>query len=158
LVILLRLAWTTRRAEIDPSSAAIPAGTYAIRRIRDDASLELFLDEQRDRWFTLRLLGIAVVDHESLVRQLRGMIGGHAVQLRFDRRRIDDDQTLMAYVFVDGKFVCSELVRLGLAREATHQADAGPIVRQLKKAQQEAQSQRLGIWGESALSAKHLGS
>jgi hypothetical protein len=148
VMVLLRSAWRSPEREADPRVELILPGVYQLRRVREDGSLELFLDEAGRRWFRLRLLGVEIVDTAGAVREQRNLFAEQPLRIRFDRRRLDEHQTLTAYVYAGPTLVCDELVRQGLARVATQESDAAPIVRQLEQAQAEAVSQRRGIWGD----------
>jgi endonuclease YncB( thermonuclease family) len=72
------------------------------------------------------------------------------VQLRLDRRRVDEDGLFLAYVLVNGRLLNAELLRQGLTRSATHPADSGEMVRQLSHAEVEARRLGRGIWAADA--------
>lgn len=148
VMVLLRIACRPSDGEVDPRVEPILPGVYELRHVREDGSLELFLDDAGRRWLRLRLLGVEIVDAAGVVRKLRNLFTERPVRIRFDRRRLDENQTLTAYVYAGPTFVCDELVRQGLARIATQESDAAPIVRQLERAQAEAIAQRRGIWGD----------
>ena len=148
-VAALRWVWDyQQQGQVHPIVAAIAPGQYVVKQVRDDGVLEVFIDTENSpaRWIAVRLLGIQTVADAESVAQIRELVGQGPVRLRFDRRRLDEDSNLLAYVFVAERFVNVELVRQGLVREATHQSDSGPIVRQLKQAESEARSHRRGIW------------
>ena len=139
------------RRPVNPATEAIATGEYAVRRIRDDGLMEVFIDDStivHQRWVEVRLLGIELVDGPQAARTLRHLIADHRVRLQFDRRRLDEDGVgvLLAYMFVDEQLLNAELVRQGLAREATHAADFGPLVRQIKQAEAEARELGRGLW------------
>ena len=71
---------------------------------------------------------------------------GKDVTLEIDEEKYDPYGRLLAYVFIDGKFVNEELVREGLARSFF----IGPnrkYEQRIYKAQKEAQKNKKGIWG-----------
>ena len=74
------------------------------------------------------------------------MVQGQSVHVRLDRRRIDRDGNLLAYVSVGDRLLNEQLVRQGLARVSTQSADSTAIVRRLKQAQQEARLHARGAW------------
>jgi len=74
------------------------------------------------------------------------LVLGKDVTLEIDEEKYDPYGRLLAYVFIDGKFVNEELVREGLARSFF----IGPnrkYEQRIYKAQKEAQKNKKGIWG-----------
>lgn len=76
----------------------------------------------------------------------RRMVSGKTVRVRLDRRRIDQDGNLLAYIAVGDRMLNEHLVRQGLARVSAQSADSTAIVRQLRQAQHEARLQGRGAW------------
>lgn len=76
----------------------------------------------------------------------RFLAGGRA-QLRFDKRRVDRYGRLLAYVYVDDRMLNEELVRAGLARVSLYPGDSESIGRQLRRAEEAARREKIGIWG-----------
>ena len=137
-----RLIWdSVNRRPVNPATVVIAPGDHVVRRIRDNGLIEILIDSPTtvpERWVEVRLLGIELVDGPQAVRKIRELIADQRVQLRFDRRRLDEDGVLLAYVSADERLLNAELVRQGLAHEDTHAADSGPLVRQIKQAEAEA--------------------
>jgi micrococcal nuclease len=109
----------------------------------------------------LRLLGIdapttvasgdVVTPWDSKARALlKQLVVGRTVWLQLDRRRLDDQDRYLAYVFVDDLLVNEALVRAGLARVATYPGDSTSMLRRLQRAEREARRQRRGFWSLSA--------
>ena len=73
-------------------------------------------------------------------------ISGGEVRLRFGRRRLDQYDRLLAYVFVDDRMLNEELARAGLAKAKTYAGDESPLSRRIESAQAEAQQAKRGIW------------
>jgi len=69
------------------------------------------------------------------------------VRLRFDDERRDNEDRLLAYVFVGELFVNEELVRDGLAWVRTTTA-SDRFSERLLAAQREAQKARRGVWAQ----------
>ncbi len=137
------------RRPVNPATLAIAPGEYVVRRTRDNGLIEILIDNpttEPERWVEVRLLGIELVDGPPAVRKIRELIADQSVRLRFDRRRLDKDGVLLAYVFADEQLLNAELVRQGLAHEATHAADSGPLVRRIKQAEAEARQHGRGFW------------
>lgn len=76
----------------------------------------------------------------------RQFVSGGAVRLQFDRRRLDQYDRYLAYVFVADKMLNEELVRAGLARVSVYPGDSESMARRLRAAEQEARRARRGIW------------
>lgn len=77
------------------------------------------------------------------------LVQGKDIRLEIDKEKYDPYGRLLAYVFVDGKFVNEELVREGLARSFF----IGPNRKyetRINRAQEEAQKAKKGIWGDPA--------
>jgi len=75
-----------------------------------------------------------------------GLIEGELVTLRFGAERRDVYDRLLAYVYLDDRFVNAELVRLGYARTL----EIAPNVdhaEKFERLQQSAANAGLGIWG-----------
>ena len=75
-------------------------------------------------------------------------LSGGKMRLRFDKQRKDDDDRLLAYVYVDDRLLNEELVRAGLARVSTYPGNSLSIARRLRDAQYEARNAKRGVWSE----------
>ena len=73
-------------------------------------------------------------------------IAGGEVELRFGRRRVDQYDRLLAFVFVGEQMLNEELVRAGLARANIYAGEESPLTRRIEKAEEEARAARRGIW------------
>ncbi len=150
VIALGRWIWNSvDRRPVNPATAAIAPGEYEVRRTRDNGLIEILIDNSTTvpgRWVEVRLLGIELVDGPQAVRKIRELIADQTVRLRFDRRRLDKDGILLAYLYIDEQLLNAELVRQGLAHEETHAADSGPLVRQIKQAEAEARQYGRGLW------------
>lgn len=72
------------------------------------------------------------------------------IQLEFDEtNKTDRYGRLLAYVFVDGMLLQETLVREGLARVAYVKEPNTKYLEELKKAQEKAKNESLGIWSIS---------
>lgn len=124
----------------------IASGTYELVSVQEDGSL--LLRTRRDalpETFRVMLLSVRLEDSPRAVTALKDWLAP-SVRLRFDRRRLNPDGILEAYVYSEATFLNAEVIRQGLASEQTHPADAGPMVRELKQAEREARSRAIGIW------------
>ena len=90
-------------SQIDPRFTLVPAGTYNVAHIAEDGTLELAIpiDGQHHR-LRLHLLGIKIVDKQGASECSNEVIAGHKVRVRFDRRRLNEQNELQAYVFRQG--------------------------------------------------------
>lgn len=129
-------------SRLDPQQTLVPPGDYLVSAVTPRGSIDVVVpSETGDLIAEVELLGISIVDESAVELRLR-QLEGQRVQLRFDRRRVNDAGTLQAYIFVGEELLNESLVRQGLAMDDTHPADAGPIVRRIKKAEQQAHSEK----------------
>ncbi|HZL88734.1 MAG TPA: thermonuclease family protein [Pirellulaceae bacterium] len=73
-------------------------------------------------------------------------VGRGGVALQLDKRRLDADGRLLAYVLVEGQMLNVELVRQGFALRESKPGDSETISRQLRQAEDEARLAGRGIW------------
>jgi len=78
----------------------------------------------------------------------REFLSGGQAELRLDRRRVDQYERFLAYVFVAGECLNIELVRNGLAEAKPYRGDSASMTRKLYKAQDEAKEEGRGIWSQ----------
>jgi micrococcal nuclease len=76
----------------------------------------------------------------------RNFVGGGIVHLQFDGPRRDQYGRLLAYVWVNDRMLNEELLRAGLARYEPQYHYSGAMKSRFRKAQEEAQAARRGIW------------
>ncbi len=108
----------------------LPEGNYDVIRVVDGDTLAVrrqsSAGQRRVREIRVRLLGIdcpesVKPDHPvepwgpEAAEFTKKFVAGRTVQLRFDKRRLDQYDRYLAYVFVDDKMLNEELVRAGLA-------------------------------------------
>lgn len=84
-------------------------------------------------------------------------VAGGTVRLQFDRRRIDQYDRYLAYIFVGEQMLNEELVREGLARVSTFPGDSQSMGRRLRAAEGEAELGSRGIWSKSLVPSKRNG-
>lgn len=137
---------------LDPRDHVLRPGVYRVLQVNDDASIDVSVPSSMNvnaamngiasttgtgrnsaQRMRIRLLGIALSHPLEAAGQLRERIdaGQQQIRLRFDRRRLDDTGTLLAYVFVDDVLLNEELVRLEFADPDTHPTDSGPMIRRI---------------------------
>ena len=137
---------------LDPNRWIATSGDYEFRGVGPDGAIEIVVPmEDGDRIASVRLLAVRLHDESeraafrSTIQRLVGT--SSIVRLRFDRRRLHKTtRQLQAYVFVGELMINEELARLGVAYEDTHSSDSGPMIRRIKKAEQEAREERRGVW------------
>jgi micrococcal nuclease len=76
----------------------------------------------------------------------KDFLAGRNLRLEFGRRRIDQYDRVLAFVFVEDRMLNEELVRAGLARAKVYPGDEGPWATRIQKAQRAAQDEGRGIW------------
>lgn len=129
-------------------------GSYAVARVIDGDTIQFAPDA------TVRLIG---VDTPETVRPehpvepfgpeatefTRTFLASGAARLSFDRERFDRYGRHLAYVWVDGRMLNEELLRAGFASYEPQFRYAEPIKRRFRRAQEEAQAARLGLWSDA---------
>ena len=135
---------------LDLTTTSVRSGEYRLVQVLDSGRIEVIQYNRPRESFGLKLLGIELQDVNHAVTAIRDITGGYqVVRVRFDRRRVTDDtRELQAYVFAGDICLNTELARRGLATEDTHPSDAGPMIRGIKQAEQEARTHRRGIWNQ----------
>lgn len=135
---------------LDVTHLPIQSGVHGLLGIMDSGCLEVGISEhlQHPEAVPVRLLGVKIEQRSATVAHLRSSLASvEEIRLRFDRRRVSPNGTeLLAYAFHGETCLNIELVRLGLASDDTHPADSGPMIRQIKKAEQAAKLEQLGVW------------
>jgi endonuclease YncB( thermonuclease family) len=76
----------------------------------------------------------------------RDFLAGGEVILRLDNHRLDSRGRYLAYLEVDGKLLNHAMLEAGLARFFFFPGNSGSTDLRLKRAQEEAQLARRGIW------------
>ena len=76
----------------------------------------------------------------------RQFVAQGSVRLRFDRRRVDQYNRFLAYVYVNDRMLNEELARAGLAKVKVYPGDSSAIGRRLAQAEKEARQAARGIW------------
>ncbi len=139
----------------------LPEGTYEVIRVVDGDTLVVRRPRAagpgRVREIRVRLLGIdcpesAKPDHPvepwslEAAEFTKRFVAGRTVRLRFDKRRLDQYDRYLAYVFVGDRMLNEELVRAGLAFVSTFPGDSDAMTRRLRAAETEAREQSRGVW------------
>lgn len=76
----------------------------------------------------------------------RAMLEGRQVRLEFDRERLDRYDRHLAYVWLGESLLNEELIRAGLGRAEPQFRYSPAMKARFRRAQQEAQSARRGLW------------
>lgn len=168
IAVLALIRWGYDRWRDIPQPARQPPlaeGSYDVSRVVDGDTLVVrpraAASPGRVREIRVRLLGIdcpesVKPDHPvepwgpEAAEFTRKFVSGHAVQLRFDKRRLDQYDRYLAYVFVDERMLNEELVRAGLAYVSIYPGDSDSMTRRLRKAETEAHEQARGVWSGKA--------
>ena len=155
--LVLRCSQSPDYDVLDASTLVVESGTYTIHGVTKDSRLTVSMPQRLSGGGrelkepiqqAVKLLAVDVrLPRESQALLVQLVDGQSQVELRFDRRRLTEDKTeLQAYAYAGRVCLNEELIRTGVAKEATHPSDAGPMIRLLKKAEAEAREQRRGIW------------
>jgi endonuclease YncB( thermonuclease family) len=83
----------------------------------------------------------------AAVRRLTQLTVRKPIHVRLDRRQVSKDGELLAYVYVGSQFINRILVAEGLAVLDALPCDCAEVVRELSKAEHEAQAAGAGCWG-----------
>lgn len=114
---------------------------YRVKAVTGPTALQL------NTGLTVRLLGVAPFpEREAEAFQFLAKIAlRQRVRLQVDQPQYDDDGTLLAYVFLENKaFLNAKLIREGWARSN----GAGSRSAHLRRCEEEAQSQKRGVWAD----------
>ncbi|NLF73972.1 MAG: hypothetical protein GX575_33610 [Candidatus Anammoximicrobium sp.] len=164
LAVWALLRWSGDRWRDVPHPAREPPlseGRYEVLRVVDGDTLVVRVpasaDRRRGRDIRVRLLGIDCPESvqpdypvepwgPEAAEFTKRFLARRAVQLRFDKRRLDQYDRYLAYVFVDDRMLNEELVRAGLAFVAMFPGDSESMQRRLRAAEDEAREQSRGVW------------
>ncbi len=149
-LVLIRL-W--QRGLHPPPPEALDEGTYRVERVIDGDTLRL-TNRARVRLLGIDAPEIARPGHPvepfgpeaaQFTRQFVARDGG-AVQLQFDRERVDKYGRLLAYVWVGQQMLNEELIRAGLATAETGFRYSASMKSRFRRAEDEAKAAGRGIW------------
>jgi micrococcal nuclease len=152
LVLAARLAYDRAAGDAAGTSPPLIAGPCRIVRAIDGYTLLVEQESPAAAGQRVRLLGVVPVESpawraaaERLTRQL---VAGGQARLDLDKRRVDREGELLAYVYVEGRSLGEALVRAGLAVAENYPGDNQAISRQMFRAESAARRERLGMWSE----------
>jgi endonuclease YncB( thermonuclease family) len=148
---VLRLGWpaiSRDRAGSLPRET-LSAGPCEIAQVMDGRTL-LVRQGDVDHTFAVRLLGVALPASEAdrlvAAKELEKIAPlGHAL-IELDKRRLADDGTWLAYVYVESVLLNAEILGAGAAKHDLYPGDSPSIAQTLKAAQSEANRNGRGIW------------
>jgi micrococcal nuclease len=135
-----------------PSPVQPPAeGSYAVRRVVDGDTIVIEPDA------IIRLIGVDTPetvkpDHPvepwgaEATEFTREFLSDGVARLSFDRERVDRYGRFLAYVWVGDRMLNEELLRNGMARYEPQFNYSGAVKNRFRRAQQDAQQHRVGIW------------
>ncbi|WP_417851407.1 thermonuclease family protein [Thalassoglobus sp.] len=154
LLLLLLVCWVAYRLGDFQQNEIPPASDQqAARVLRVIDGDTLLIDGDR----RVRLIGVDTPEtkHPKLPPQPFGdeatqftvdMVEGRTVQLVFDKERYDRYQRILAFVFVDDRFLNEELVAAGLATAEPRYRYRDDFKKRFIEAEKIAKEKRLGIW------------
>ncbi len=133
---------------IDPPRRAV------VKRVVDGDTLLLDTGER------VRLIGVNTPEtkHPDLPVDPLGLeasefvvrrVEGKTIELRFDREKVDQHQRLLAYVYVDDRFLNEELIREGFSKAVTRFPYSSSQKAIFILAEEEAKKARRRIWNRS---------
>lgn len=133
MAIIVGKRWSTDEVDVDP--ALIQSGSYQVASVNPDGSLKLVVRNAKPNEIDVRWLGIEIHQPKEAADWISSMVApSHPIQLRLDRRRLDEEGNLQAYFLKNDLLLNAELIRMGFATEATHPSDFAPIARQIRRA------------------------
>lgn len=98
----------------------------------------------------VRLLGIES-DQTAAVKLMESLTADRECRLKFDKRRIDREGHMLAYVYTGQVLVNERLVEEGLARASDYPGDSASIAKRLYAAQSKAKAAKRGLWAADNL-------
>lgn len=143
----------------------LPEGWYDVDRVVDGDTIRVFYapaganatKDKTPKSIRVRLIGINAPEVERGARPAepystaatefaREFLSGGKAYLRFGPRRLDQNDRVLAYVFVDDVMLNEEIVRQGLAKESHFAGDDPAVARRIWKAEREAKQAGRGGW------------
>lgn len=151
-LVLVLLRWW-QDAHRPQTPGALAEGTYRVQRVVDGDTLLL------ENNAYIRLIGadtpetkrpnhpVEPFGPEAAEMTERFVAeNGYEVRLEFDRQRLDRYGRFLAYVWLGDRLLNEELIRQGLATAETGYSYAADMKRRFRRAEQQAQAARRGIW------------
>lgn len=147
---LFRLVWPAMSGELKSlPREALASGPSEIQSIVDGRTLRVRQGDA-DRTFDVRLIGVTLpereADQDSAQKQLAALAPLGQALVELDKRRLADDGTWLAYVYVGNALLNAEIVRSGAVKHDVYPGDSLAIAQTLKAAEAEARTSGRGIW------------
>lgn len=149
-VLLVLITWRFFNPIQVPESFPFESGrNFRVHKVIDGDTIEL-ADGTR-----VRLIGIDTPEYtdgkpepfaDEATAFTRQFLDAHIVQLHFGRQRLDRYKRVLAFVYVDDRFLNEELILAGLATAETQYDYRSDLKSRFKKAEQEAKASQRGIW------------
>lgn len=98
----------------------------------------------------VRLIGIETDDPHA-AEFVTSLTAEKECRLKFDKRRIDRQQHLLAYVYAGDSLINERLVDEGLARVMEYPGDSASIAKRLRGAESKAKAAKRGLWAADNL-------
>ncbi len=138
----------SRGSDVSPPRETLASRPGEIQSILDGRTL-LVQQGDSNRTFAVRLIGVALpeseADRQSAQKQLAALAPSGPVLVELDKRRVADDGTWLAYVYVGSVLLNAEILRTGTANHDVYPGDSLSIAQTLKAAQSEAKMNGRGI-------------
>jgi endonuclease YncB( thermonuclease family) len=126
--VILR-AWLTPSS---PRLGKLPANCR-VEEVSNGRALAV-IDDVTGVRFRLRLLGVKAADETSARTWLAEQLIGRTLRLEEDRRRRDSDGAMLAYAYLDDRFVNAELIAAGVATYDPYPGDSASHAKLLREA------------------------
>ena len=154
VIILFALTLFDRIDEGGPAvDTSVPGGIYQVERVIDGDTFKLANGER------VRLIGVntpETVDPRRPVERFgpeasaftKSRLTGKSVRLDFDKERRDRYGRLLAYVYVDDRFLNEELIERGFGHAETQYPYSSAMKKRFRAAEDQAKAAHRGLWGE----------
>ena len=147
------------RADADPP---LREGLCEIVKVVDGVTLLIRLQpladdySRKERTIKVRLLSVVIPEDRENTAAIQSaatdfttaFLNNGQPQIELDRRSVDLDGTGLVYIYVDGISLNESLARAGLARVEIYPGDSRRLENRLRKAEEAARQERLGIWSD----------
>lgn len=138
--------------------ASLPEAVERVERVIDGDTL-LLTGGRRVRLLGIDTPELTTPDRPAeplgtdAARFTRDLVEGRDVRLEFDRERFDAYRRVLAYVWLDQRFVNAEIVRAGYSRAELRFPLRTDRKRLLEEAEREARMAGRGLWSGTSSSA-----
>ena len=129
--------WTTK-----PNQPHFSAGSYKVIDVVDAFQLVLQPTDLSEQYL-VRILGVKSISDDTMLRKkahdfINTLCRNRIVRVELDRRRIDEDQMLLAHIYVDGRLLSADLVRHRFAKKSILESDSKVVTKKLVEAEEQA--------------------